>query len=560
MSESNKKQNFLLGAAWLAVATAVTKIIGAFYKIPLRMIIGDAGFAYFNTAYDVYSLLLTLATAGLPLAMSRLISQASALGQDRQVKRIFKACRFAYVFLCTIGTVMMLVFAKQLANYQNQPNAWISIMCLAPCAALIGMMSAYRGFFQGQGNMRPTSISQVLEAVIKLVVGLVLAYVMLQMSGSIPLAAGGAILGVTASCLVSTFYLHGVFRKAFRSMGNNAEGVRSYRSIAKSMLAIALPITIGAGAMQFLNVWETGMYMGTLKQIVGSGQYNVPLVNELQQSIISGAASMPTQAELVQLTADNMKGIYNFMYQFFNMPFAIIYPIAVSMLPAITEKLTLNDNEGVRKTEESAARVTGLLALPCAIGLGLIARPLAGIFYSGYRQELATQAMQILSVSVFLASATNYTNAVLQSHDYAYVPVITSLLSAGVRLALVAVFVGNPQLGILGVPMATLVCYLCIIALNLIAIAFLVPQKPKIVRSLLRALLPALVMGVFVFGASYLLENVLHITSNILLCGVPVVVGVVVYLPSVVWCNAVTRDDCLLLPKGDKIAKLLRLK
>ena len=90
----NKKQNFLLGAAWLAIATAVVKVIGAFYKIPLKMIIGDAGFAYFNTAYDVYSLLLALAPAGLPLAMSRMISQASALGQDRQVKRIFKACRF----------------------------------------------------------------------------------------------------------------------------------------------------------------------------------------------------------------------------------------------------------------------------------------------------------------------------------------------------------------------------------------------------------------------------------------------------------------------------------
>ena len=560
MSENNKKQNFLQGAVWLAAATIIVKVIGAFYKIPLKIVIGDAGFAYFNTAYDVYSLLLTLATAGLPLALSRMISQAAALGHDRQVKRIFKACRFAFVFLSGIGTVLMLFFAKELAAYQNQPDAWIAIICLAPCAVMIGFMSSYRGFFQGQGNMRPTSVSNVLEAPVKLVVGLVLAYVLMQMTGSIPLAAGGAILGVTASCLASAIYLKFMFNKAYRTMGNNPEGVRSYRSIVKSMLAIALPITVGACIMQFLNVAEVGMYMGTLKQIIGAGQYNAPLVNEVQQSILEGAASMPTAERLVQLTADNVKGIYNFMYAFFTMPLALISPIAVSMLPAITEKITLKDDAGVRATEESSARITSLLALPCSIGLALIARPLAGLFYDGYRQELAMQAMQILSISLFLSSVTTYTNTILQSHNYAYVPVITSLLSGGVRLALVSVFVANPKLGILGVPMATLLCYVCIIVLNLIAIAFLVPQKPKLIRSLLRPLLPALLMGACVFGTIYVMENVLHIHSSILLCGAPVAVGVVVYLVGVIWCNSITREDCLLLPKGEKLAKILRLK
>jgi stage V sporulation protein B len=230
------------------------------------------------------------------------------------------------------------------------------------------------------------------------------------------------------------------------------------------------------------------------------------------------------------------------------------------MLPAITERLTLNDHAGVKKTEESSARIMGLLALPCSVGLALIAKPLAGLFYAGYRQELAAQAMQILSIGVFLSTAVTYTNTVLQSHNYAHVPVITTLLSGGVRLALVAVFVANEQLGILGVPLAALLCYVCVFALNLIAIAFLVPQKPKIVTSLLRPLLPALLMGAFVFGTIYLMENVLHITSSLLLCAVPVVVGVVIYAVSIVWLNAITREDCLMLPKGEKIAKLLRLK
>jgi len=168
--------------------------------------------------------------------------------------------------------------------------------------------------------------------------------------------------------------------------------------------------------------------------------------------------------------------------------------------------------------------------------------------------------MQILSISVFLASVTNYTNTLLQSHNYAYVPVITTLLSGAVRLVLVTVFVANPQIGILGVPLATVLCYVCIITLNLIAIAFLVPQKPKLIRSFLRPILPALLMGACVFGTIYVMENVLHIHSSILLCGGPVAVGVVVYLVGVIWCNSITREDCLLLPKGEKLAKILHLK
>ena len=560
MSESNKKQNFLQGAAWLAIGAVVVKIIGAFYKIPLKLIIGDAGFGYFNTAYDVYSLLLSLATAGLPVAMSRLVSQAAATGQDRQLRRIYKTCRAFFLALGGFATVAMLLFSKQFAQMQGQPNAWIAIICLAPSALMIGLMSSHRGFFQGRGNMRPTAVSQVVEAVIKLVIGLALAYVLLKSTGDLAYAAGGAILGVTISCLFSTVYLSRKFQNDYHNLSNNAEGVTSYRKITKNLLAIAVPITIGAAAMSILNLAETGLYMHNLVDLVGGGQYSPELVEEIQQSIIAGAVTMPSQAELNQSVADNMKGIYNFMYTFYNMPFSIISPIAVSMLPAITEKLTLKDDVGVRKTEESSARVTGLLALPCSIGMALVAEPLVGLFYDGYRQALGTQCLQLLGIAIFIAAAVTYTNSVLQSHNYAYVPVINTFIGAVIRLVLVVVLVANPYIGILGVPIASLLCYLCIFVLNLISIAFLVPQKPRIVRSLLRAFLPAAIMGAFVFGTGYVMENVLYITSSVLLLALPVVIGVVVYLVSVIWCNALTREDCLLLPKGEKIADILHLK
>ena len=193
----NKKQNFLHGAALLALATAAVKVIGALYKIPLKMVIGDQGFGYFSSAYQIYSVLLMISTAGLPVAMSRMISEASTRGDYRQVRRVYTTARGIFLGLGVVSTVLMMVFCRQLAGFLEQPDAWAAILFLGPCALLMGFMSTYRGFFQGQGDMRPTSISQVLEAVCKLIVGLGAAVLVLKATNSIPLAAGGAILGVT---------------------------------------------------------------------------------------------------------------------------------------------------------------------------------------------------------------------------------------------------------------------------------------------------------------------------------------------------------------------------
>ena len=152
MSETGKKQNFLQGAALLAMATAIVKVIGAFYKLPLNMAIGAEGYSYFTTAYDIYAVMLLISTAGLPVAVSRMISQASTLNHNNRLRKVFKTALTIFAILGTITTVFMMVGAKWLANLMNQPDAWISIACLGPCGLLICLMSAYRGYFNGQGN------------------------------------------------------------------------------------------------------------------------------------------------------------------------------------------------------------------------------------------------------------------------------------------------------------------------------------------------------------------------------------------------------------------------
>ena len=535
MSESTKKQTFLHGAALLAMATAIVKLIGAFYKIPLKMVIGDQGYGYFVTAYDVYSVLLLVSTAGLPVAMSRMISQASALGNTNQVRRVYKTARMIFLGLGIVSSLFMVLGSQWLANdVLEQPNAAYAIACLGPCALFMGIISTFRGFFQGHGNMGPTSSSQVLEASVKLLVGLGLAFLIMKRFNSIPLAAGGAILGVTTSCLISALFLYSKFRPAYRELGSGSDTPRSYAATAKSLLAIAVPITIGSAGLQFLVVLEQKLYMGQLLTACGFSQD----------------------------TADTMKGIYSMTMTIYNMPCAFIVPIAISVIPAITENLTVRNDRGVRETEESAARIAGLISMPCAVGLSLLARPIMALLggYTGEKLELATSLMTVLGICVFLYAIIQYTNALMQAHGYAYIPVVNMLLAGAVKLAVVYALTGNPRLGILGAPIGSVLAYTAIGTMNLLAIRKVVPQKPALLRNILRPLLPAVVMGVAVWGCSWLLTRILgQDGSRVLLCGVPILVGAAVYCFAVVKCKSITAEDCRLLPKGDKIAKLLKL-
>ena len=531
MSETTKKQNFLHGTALLAMSAAMVKIIGAFYSIPLKAIIGDDGFGFYSTAYEIYTLLLMISTAGLPVAMSRVISQASALDNYKQVRRIYSVSRAIFLTLGILGTALMVFGSKFLAAQLNHNEAWAAIAALGPSCLLICLMSTYRGFFQGQSNMLPTSISQVLEAFCKLVAGLSLAMIVLRFTKSYSLAAAGAILGVTLSCLVGSIYLKARFHKAYKDLPQTGKAEGTTGSIAKNLLSIAIPITIGAAGLQLLTVLETGVYMGNLQKMLPSDVVNV------------------------------QKGIYNFAQKVFNMPCAFITPVTISIIPAITALLTTGNRREAKATAESSARVTALIAMPCAVGLAVLAEPVMALLggYSGEKLILATNLMRVLGICIIFNATVLLTNAIMQANGHAVLPVVNMFVGGLIKLVAVLILTRNPYIGILGTPIGSLLCYVSITVLNLIVMkSVLKKDAPAIVKNMLRGLLSAAAMGVITYGCWYGLKT-LGIGSRIILCGGPIAVGAVVYIICAIKLRAITKEDCLLLPKGDKIAKLLHL-
>jgi stage V sporulation protein B len=529
MSET-KKQNFLHGTALLAMSAALVKVIGAFYSIPLKRIIGDDGFGFYSTAYEIYTLLLMISTAGLPVAMSRIISQASSLEHYRQVRKIYAVARGIFLALGIGGTLLMVFGSKFLADKLNHSDAWACIAALGPSCLLICLMSTYRGFFQGQSNMMPTSVSQVLEALSKLIAGLGLALLILHFTGNYAMAAAGAILGVTLSCLVGSIYLKLCVHKAYKHLPQTDDTTEKSSTIAKNLLAIAVPITIGAAGLQLLTVLETRYYMGNILEVMTKEQANV------------------------------QKGIYNFAQKVFNMPCAFITPITISIIPAITAQLTTGQYQDAKATAESSARVTALVAIPCAVGLAVLAEPVMALLggYSGERLELASRLMTILGICVMFNATVLLTNAIMQANGHAVIPVVNMFVGGLIKLVAVLLLTRNPHIGIMGTPIGSLLCYMIITILNLISMKIVLKDSPAIAKNMLRSILSAIIMGACTYGAWYGLKA-LGLTSNLILCALPICVGVVVYLVCAVTLKAITREDCLLLPKGEKIAKLLHL-
>ena len=535
MSENKpKKQSFLQGVAVLTAATIIVKLLGFIYKVPLQNILQERGFGYFNTAYDVYNVLLMISTTGLPVAVSRMISQAQALENYAQIRKVYSTSMKVFLTIGVVGTLIMLVFSRQLSvMVTTNENSWAAIAALSPCVLLICIVSAHRGFFQGQSNMTPTSVSQVYEAMIRVVFGLGGAWLMLKKTGSLIYAAAGGIFGVTMGCIVAVIYLRIQFGKSNQILQRGGGEAKSTRATMKELLAIAVPITLGSAGLQIINLFDTMIYMRRL----------------------TGALAWPSDA------ADTAKGIYNFCQTIFNLPCSLVTPITISIIPTVTAALTVKNLSGARHTEESAVRTMALITMPCAVGLAVLSEPIIRLLASNYGAEsvaTATPILMYLGIAVIFNSTVLLFNAIMQAHGDVTTPVVNMLIGGIVKVIVNYILVGIPALNIVGAAIGTVICYLTITILDLIAMRRTVTTRPVIFRNTIRPGLAAVLMGV----ATYLSYSVLArlVSSNTIACLGALVIAVIAYAILVLALQCITYEDCMLFPKGEKIAKILHIR
>ncbi len=455
------------GVAVLTLASVLVKLTGLLYKIPLTYVLGDEGMGYFNAAYTIYAWLYMLSTAGLPIAVSIMVSEARAKGHREVVKRVLRVTSVSLILIGSVTTAFMVIFARQIAALLGTADAYYTMFAIAPTLFFICLTSLFRGIFQGYQNMVPTAVSQLIEAVGKVAVGMGLAALAVQRGKSLPVVSAYAVIGVSAGTLLGTLYLSVRYLIAkLRGelvIEEKTEAAVSTAGIGRRLLTIALPVTVSASVMSLTGLIDLGMI---IRRLVSIGY---------------------TQAE-----ATALYGNYTtLVVPMFNLPSVLVAPVASGIIPALSAAFSCGDREGCRHIMDGAFRMCAIIAVPAAMGLAMFARPILALLYPAASVETAYQLLAIISPAVYFVCILTVSNAVLQSFGRAKTPMITMLIGGIIKVIAGYVLLGREEIGILGSPIGTVLCYGVALLLNLIVIASRIEYIPSVTSLVWRPLASA---------------------------------------------------------------------
>ena len=537
MANQPKKQSFLGGAAILASAVAIVKVIGAVYKIPFGNIVGSEGQTYFNVAYNIYNVLLTISTAGLPLAISKMTSEAHAQGRENEKRKIFRTAIWLFFALGLIGSMLMFFGAEQLAVFMNEPLGYWPIRALASAVFCVCLLACMRGYTQGQGNMKPTAISQILEALCKLGLGLSLAWYFLKLGKGLDMAAAGAILGVTIGTILSMLFLIG-YLFTHRDRAETLDVPGSSDEIMKRILAIGIPITLSNSAMSIITLVDTKIVLGRLRDI-------------------------PALAD----SAATLFGQYQFGMNLINLPPSFVYPVTMSLIPFAAAAISRKDYAGANRIVSSAFRIVSALVIPAGVGLSVVGGPALMMLYPAQQADAmaAGPHMRWLGIACIFICIMTLTNAILQTYGKEKLPIITVIIGGLVKIGMNYVLVGNPDINIHGAPISTLCCYMTIVGLNLFFVWKYSPEKPRYLQLFAKPILASVLMGgaawaTYGFVFRFLSTGHSVYGANALATMMGIGAGVVVYGILVIALRILRAEDVRSIPKGEKLVKLLHLK
>lgn len=526
---STQRKSFLSGAAVLTAAVAVTKVLGALYKIPLGNLLDSTGMAHFYAAYNVYTLLLVLSTAGLPPITSRLVAEATALGRYRQARRVFTTALWLLGLLGAACTLLMCCFPRTFANLLQDGDAWMAIRALSPAVVCVCLTSAVRGYTQGMGEMVPTAVSQIIESACKLGLGLGLCAAVLHRGGSSAEGAASAIFGVTVGALLGLAYLLlALMRRENRVIVARPDTPQPRREIVRELIWGGVPITVAAVGMSLLTLIDQALVLYTLR----TGLHY-------------------TAAEAVELY-----GQYTFGMTLFVLPSSFIIPLSVALMPALSAERARGDSAAQKAHIRMALRLTALLAFPMGVGLSVLAGPILSLLYPAVPQTAAaaTPHLQVLGIAAVCVCLMTISNGILQALGRERWPVWTLLLGGAVKVIATVILVGDPAIGIGGAAWGTLLGYAVIAVLNLLCVRHAAGRGSGIVGALWRAALATAVMALAARGSYHLLT--LYIAPHWATVAA-IALAVIVYLVLALLLGAVTKKEMSCLPMGEKLAKFV---
>ncbi|HHU77601.1 MAG: putative polysaccharide biosynthesis protein [Caldicoprobacterales bacterium] len=531
------KKSFVKGAAILAAAGLLSKFIGAMFRIPLVNIIGSIGIGYYQMAYPIYSFLLIVSTAGIPTAISKMVAENIALGNYRDAHRVF---RISVRLMLIIGLSTFIVFSagsRLTARIIGAEEAIYSILAIAPSLVFVTLLSSFRGYFQGMQYMTPTALSQIIEQLGKLLLGLWFASI--YISKGPEFGAAAAVAGVTLSEGAALALVMGMYRRKKGEIAHNIQqtppsGYKvSNRSILSRLILISFPITIGASIMPLISVADSLIVVNRLVQI-GFGEEE--------------AKSM------YGLLTGNANPLINF-------PAVLTIALAMSLVPAVSESFAGRDHRSIAQKTETGIRLTLLIGLPAAAGMAILARPVCALLYGGLPDAEITataEILAVLSIGVVFLTLVQTLTAILQGLNRMTVPVRNLAIGAMFKIALTWYLIGIPEINVKGAAVGTIVCYGVAALLDLTAVIRYSGIRMRFGDFIVKPVVAVFIMSLLVYFSYGYLNTVFGSNKAVLLA---ISLGVIVYAVVLLAVGAVNRNDLEMLPGGVKLGRVLsRLK
>ncbi len=575
---ARQKQSFLHGALILTAATVLVKVIGAVFKIPLTLVLGAEGSAHFYTAYDIFNPVSAIAIAGLPVAVSKLVSENAARGRFRDVRRIRRLSLLLFCITGTVGFLITFFFARPFADLVGNPSGVIPIMAISPAVLFLCLMSSYRGYYEGLRNMYPTAISQVAEALAKLVLGYGFSLIIMKIgledyekTGSVfgvaadsvasaqtavlPFAAAGAIAGVTLSTLFGLAYL--LFRHFRHGDGISKQellrspSAQSKKELLKALVRIGVPVCLGSLVVSLTSTIDLASVMNRL---------SVAVNNDAQTILNMYAGMLPQDITLDRLPSFLFGTYKGLPLTIFHLVPAITTAFGISALPAVSAAWAKSDKTDLKRNVESSLRVTALIAVPAGLGMSALAGPILTLLYNfsgdGLVGEVAisTPILALMGVSVIFVAIASPMGAVLQAVGRADLPVKYMAIGGALKLLVNYLLVAIPQINILGAPVGTLLCYVFIAVASIISVCKNTRTVPSFTSVFIKPLCAGLMCAGGAFASFGFLSRIIDSRLSTVLA---ILIAGCIYLFALFLIRGISGDDIRMLPGGEKIAKVL---
>ena len=530
MQKSNKTNSFVKQATILAGASFFVRFLGFLYRLPLTNLIGDEGNGIYSAGFYLYNFFLVMSSAGLPVAISKIISENIALGRYKNANKVFKVALIISSISGLFFSLVMFFSAKWFSNVINSPKSYYTILTLSPTVFIVSLISVFRGYFQGFGTTTKTAISQIIEQIFNAIFSILLAYLLVDFG--IEFGAAGATFATGIGAFFGLIYIlysylfnKKKYIKIIKTQNTNNK-IQSFKKICKIIIKTAIPIIAGTAIFSITNLIDMQMVNTRLKY---SNAFSDEQITSLYGQLTGKYVTLTT------------------------LPVSISTAIATAVIPSISSSFIKKEGLNLKRKILTSLRLTMIISIPASVGMGVLSNQILELLFPNYSEGAALLKAGALSI-IFLALYQILTG-ILQGIGKLSVPAINAFIGAIFKIILNYFLIAIPSINVIGSIIGTTVCYIVASILNILALKKSTKIKISFKNILIKPLIASLFMGIscfFVYKFLFFISNINSISTII-----TIFISMFIYIICLGLLKGFKRNDLKLVPLGSKFIKIL---